>query len=313
MSTFILLQTVSKPWGRRKRLRTANRVGYLMILPALLVVFGLLLYPLLYSLLISFYDLHVRAPWKGWEFIGFGNYFDVLTDREVHHSLGRTLFLAGVGIGLGLPLSLAFAMILNQPFPLRGLVRGLLIIPWIIPGSVQGLLWSRILEPYGYGALNGLLIQFGWIEKPIPWLLEPMRALFLVAIANLWSTVPMMTLLYLAGLQGIPQELYEAAKVDGAGRWARFQFITLPFLAPVTLINLILKTIDAFALFDLVFVLTGGGPARATEVIGYHLYTRAFTRLEYGYASALAWVIAVMTTLLALFYNRLTRPERLNQ
>jgi ABC-type sugar transport system permease subunit len=123
----------------------------------------------------------------------------------------------------------------------------------------------------------------------------------------------MMTLLYLAGLQGIPQELYEAAKVDGAGRWARFQFITLPFLAPVTLINLILKTIDAFALFDLVFVLTGGGPARATEVIGYHLYTRAFTRLEYGYASALAWVIAVMTTLLALFYNRLTRPERLNQ
>lgn len=284
-----------------------------MILPALLVVFGLLLYPLLYSLLISFYDLHVRAPWKGWEFVGFGNYFDVLTDREVHHSLGRTLFLASVGIGLGLPLSLAFAMILNQPFPLRGLVRGLLIIPWIIPGSVQGLLWSRILEPYGYGALNGLLIQFGWIEKPIPWLLEPMRALFLVAIANLWSTVPMMTLLYLAGLQGIPQELYEAAKVDGAGRWARFQFITLPFLAPVTLINLILKTIDAFALFDLVFVLTGGGPARATEVIGYHLYTRAFTRLEYGYASALAWVIAVMTTLLALFYNRLTRPERLNQ
>ncbi len=238
--------------------------------------------------------------------MGLGNYVDVLTDPDVRAAAGRTIYLAAVGIGLGIPLALAFALILNRPFPLRGLVRGLLIVPWVIPGSVQGLLWSRIYDPH-YGALNGLLYQLGLIQDYVPWLLEPRRALLLVALANLWSTVPMMTLLYLAGLQTIPEELYEAAQVDGADAWARFRFITFPLLLPITLINLILKTIDAFALFDLVFVLTGGGPANATQVMGYYLYDAAFNSLKYGYASALAWLIALATAGLAMLYSRLTR------
>lgn len=295
----------------RKRIIFSQKfIGFLFILPALIFIFSLLFYPLIYSIVISLYDLHVRAPWMGWEFIGLGNYGRALSDSQVRLSIGRTLYLAGVGIGLGIPLALAFALILNRPFPLRGLVRGLLIVPWVVPGSVQGLLWGRILEPHGYGALNGLLLQFGLIDKAIPWLLMPQRALFLIALANLWATIPMMTLLYLAGLQSIPSELHEAAAVDGAGRWARFRYITFPLLLPITLINLILKTIDAFALFDLVFVLTGGGPARATEVIGYHLYKQAFSNLEYGYAAALAWLIALANMVLAYLYSRLTRVER---
>ncbi|MFN3930012.1 MAG: carbohydrate ABC transporter permease, partial [Thermoflexus sp.] len=210
------------------------------------------------------------------------------------------------GMGLGIPLSLAFALILNRPFPLRGLVRGILIVPWIIPGTVQGLLWSRIYDPH-YGALNGLLYQLGIIRDYIPWLLEPQRALLLVALANTWATVPMMTLLYLAGLQGIPEEIYEAAQVDGAGWWERFRYITFPLLMPITLINLILKTIDALTLFDLVYVLTGGGPANATQVIGYELYNAAFQRLEYGYASALAWLIALAAVGLTVIYSRIAR------
>lgn len=281
--------------------------GLLLALPGMLLILGLLFYPVLHSLLISLYDLHVRAPWLGQEFVGLGNYLQVLRDPRIRLSLGRTLYLAGVGIGLGIPLSLLFALILNRPFPLRGLARGLLIIPWVIPGSVQGLLWSRILDPHGYGALNGLLIQWGLIQEAIPWLLVPARALFLVALANLWATVPMMTLLYLAGLQSIPEELYEAAKIEGAGGWAQLLYLTFPLLLPITLINLILKTIDAMALFDLVFVLTGGGPAHATEVIGYYLYKEAFQNLEYGRAAALAWIIALLTVSLSGLYNRLTR------
>lgn len=287
---------------------SSQRTGFLLILPSLLIVLGLLFYPLGYSLVISFYDLHITSPWIGREFVGLGNYVDVLTDPYVRAATGRTLYLAAVGIGLGIPLSLAFALILNQPFPLRGLVRGLLIVPWVIPGSVQGLLWSRIYDPH-YGALNGLLYQLGLIERYVPWLLEPRRALLLVALANLWATVPMMTILYLAGLQAIPDELHDAAQVDGAGSWARFRFITFPLLLPITLINLILKTIDAFALFDLVFVLTGGGPANATQVMGYYLYEAAFHFLKYGYASALAWLIALATAGLAVFYSRLTRAR----
>lgn len=289
--------------------RGSRGTGLLLALPGVLVILGLLFYPVAHSLLISLYDLHIRAPWLGREFVGLENYLWVLSAPRVRFSLGRTLYLAAVGIGLGIPLALFFALVLNRPFPLRGLVRGLLIVPWVVPGSVQGLLWSRILDPHGYGALNGLLIQLGLISEPIPWLLVPGRALFLVAVANLWATVPMMTLLYLAGLQGIPEELYEAARIDGAGGWAQFRYITFPLLLPITLINLILKTIDAMALFDLVFVLTGGGPAHATEVIGYYLYKEAFQNLEYGRAAALAWTIALLTVSLSVLYSRLTKAR----
>ncbi|MCS6962532.1 carbohydrate ABC transporter permease [Thermoflexus sp.] len=292
--------------SRTLRYRT-RLVGLLMITPGLAMIVSLLFYPLFHSLVISLYDLNIRAPWLGPRFVGLWNYLQALSSPDVQAAAGRSLYLAAVGIGLGIPLSMAFALILNRPFPLRGLVRGLLIVPWILPGTVQGLLWSRIYDPH-YGALNGVLYQLGIIRDYIPWLLDPQRALLLVALANTWATVPMMTLLYLAGLQSIPEEIYEAAQVDGAGWWARFRHITLPLLMPITLINLILKTIDALTLFDLVYVLTGGGPANATQVIGYYLYDAAFQRLEYGYASALAWLIALTAVGLTVLYSRITRP-----
>lgn len=292
----------------RSQVHSAHRAGLFLALPSIIVIAASLLYPLGYSLVISFYDLNVKAPWLGERFVGLANYWNAIQDPRVLGAFVRTLYLAAIGIGLGLPVALIFALILNRPFPLRGVLRGLLIVPWVIPGSVQGLLWSRIYDPH-YGALNGVLYQLGLIERYIPWLLEPGRALWLVAIANLWATVPMMTILYLAGLQAIPEELYDAAQVDGADAWMRFRYVTFPLLLPITLINLILKTIDAFALFDLVFVLTGGGPANATQVMGYYLYMAAFQFLEYGYASALAWLVALITLTLAVFYTRITRAQ----
>jgi ABC-type sugar transport system permease subunit len=283
-----------------------QRLGIILILPSIVIILGLLIYPMIYSLGISFFNMHVTAPWIGPKFIGLNNYLDVITNSEMHSAFLHTLILAAVGIGIGIPLSLLFSLILNRPFPMRGLVRGILIIPWVIPGSVQGLLWSRIFDPH-YGALNGLLLQMGVIKETIPWLLDPSRALFLIAFASLWGNVPMMTLLYLAGLQGIPNELYDACQVDGANGWNRFRYITFPLLLPITLINLILRTIDAFTMFDLVYVLTGGGPAGATQVTGYYLYDAAFTRLQYGYASSIAWVIAIITVILAVFYSKLTK------
>jgi ABC-type sugar transport system permease subunit len=284
--------------------RKRQLLGVLLVAPSLLLFVGVLVYPIVYSLAVSFFDLHVTTPWLPPEFVGFAHYRAVLGDPRVRAALARTLFLAVFGIGLGIPVSLLIANLLVRPFPLRGLVRALLIIPWVIPGAVQGLLWARIYDP-NYGALNGLLYQLGLISAYVPWLLSPQRALLLVALASLWGTLPLMVLLYLAGLQGIPRDLYEAAALDGAGAWARFRYVTFPLLLPVTLILLILKTIDAFALFDLVYVLTGGGPNRATEVIGFFLYMAAFQRLDYGYASALAWLIALVTLGLAVLYRRL--------
>ena len=288
-----------------------NSQMLIFLMPSLVIMMGLLLFPLTYSIIISFFNLHATAPWLGKEFVGLGNFFDAVTNREFLAATGRTLYLAFVGIGLGIPISIMFALVLNKEFPCRGFIRGILILPWVIPGSVQGLLWSRIYDPH-YGALNGLLFKLGIIKEYVPWLLEPGRALFLVALANLWATVPMLTLLYLAGLQGIPKELYESAQVDGANRFAVFRKITFPLLMPITLISLILKTIDAFALFDLVYILTGGGPANSTQVTGYYLFESAFTSLNYGFASAIGWLIAIATGVLALFYVRLTKNSENN-
>jgi len=296
-------------WVEQRRLWSASRkrqlLGGVFVLPSLLLIGGVLIYPIIYSLWVSFYELHVTTPWLPPQFVWFGNYQSVLADPRVRAAFVRTIVLGILGIGIGIPIAVLLATTLSGSFPMRGLLRALLIVPWVIPGAVQGLLWSRIFDP-NYGALNGLLYALGIIHSYIPWLLEPHRALLLVALANLWGTLPLMILLYLAGLQGIPRDLYEAASLDGAGAWAKFRFITFPLLLPVTLIVLILKTIDAFSLFDLVYVLTGGGPNQATEVIGYFLYQAAFQRLEYGYASALAWLIALMTLGLAILYRRLT-------
>jgi ABC-type sugar transport system permease subunit len=293
---------------KKKGLTSKQKFGLLLILPSFLIILGLMIYPLVYSLGISFFNLHITAPWKGVTFVGFKNYLSVITDPDMHSALVHTLVLAGFGIGVGLPLSFFFALILNRKFPLRGLVRGILIIPWVIPGSVQGLLWSRIFDSH-YGALNGALIQLGIIQEPIAWLLTPSSALLLIAFASLWGAVPMMTLLYLAGLQSIPDELKDACHVDGANWIGYLRYIVMPLLLPITLINLVLRTIDAFTLFDLVYVLTGGGPAGATQVTGYYLYEAAFTKMNYGYASALAWLIAITVTLLAIFYSRFTIKE----
>jgi multiple sugar transport system permease protein len=293
------------------RRRESMSAGLLMA-PSLALILGLLLVPMGYSLAISLFDLHATAPWLGVSFVGLGNFAKAFSSPDFAAAIGRTLYLAAIGIGLGIPISVAFALILNRPFKGRGLVRGLLIIPWVIPGSVQGLLWSRIFDPH-YGALNGLLYQLGIIDSYKPWLIDPALALFMVALANLWASVPMLTLLYLAGLQGIPKDLYEAANVDGSSRARSFWRITFPLLLPVTLIALILKTIDAFSLFDLVYILTGGGPADSTQVTGYYLYQAAFTSLDYGYASALAWIIAIATGGLALLYSKITRAEEVSQ
>jgi ABC-type sugar transport system permease subunit len=285
-----------------------HRVALILILPSTLIIFGLLGYPLARSLYISFFDLHITTPWIKPTFIGLTNYTSILGSGEVREAFGRTVYLAIIGILIGIPMALGFALLLNRPFRFRGVVRSLMLIPWAVPGVVNGLMWGRIYDSH-FGALNGLLYQLGIIHDYIPWLVYPQIALLLVAVADLWASVPMMSLLYLAGLQSIPRELYDAAAVDGATGWRRFTDITLPLLSSVTLINLILKTIAAFGLFDLVYLLTGGGPANSTQVLGYYLYDQGFQRQEFGYTSALAWLIATMILVLVVVYARVLRAQ----
>lgn len=301
-------QPEPRPLRQRRFILTDRWLGWLLVAPSFLFIFGLLGYPLLYSLVIMFMDLNITRPWIGPQFVGLGNFIDMVQNSEFWASLGRTLYFAAVSIILGTPIALIFAIILNQDFPLRGLARGLMMIPWAIPHVVNGVIWARIYDA-NYGMLNGLLYQVGIIQDYIPWLTNPNLALFLIVVAEVWVSTPGLTLLFLAGLQTIPAELYEAASCDGAGVLQKFWYITLPLLKPMGLVALVLKTISAFGIFDIIYVLTGGGPANSTQVLGYYIYMESFKYLHVGYGAALSYVIAAIILLLVFIYSRILRFE----
>ena len=255
-----------------------------------------------------FMDMNVTRPWLGPQFVGLGNFADMVQNREFWASLGRTLYFAAVSIVVGAPVSLVFGLLLNQEFPLRWLARGLMMIPWAIPHVVNGVIWARIYDA-NYGMLNGALLQLGLIDRPVAWLTNPSYALFLIVIAEVWISTPGLTLLFLAGLQTIPPELYEAAECDGASTWQSFRYVTMPLLKPMALVVLVLKTISAFGIFDIIYVLTSGGPANATQVLGYYIYMESFKYLHTGYGAALSYVVAAIILVLVLFYARLIRVE----
>jgi len=173
---------------------------------------------------------------------------------------------------------------------------------------VNGIIWKWIYNA-DYGALNGILYQLGIVSHYIPWLSSPWLAIHMLILANLWSGTPFVVLLYLAGLQTIPTELYEAARVDGAGLWSGFVHITLPLLRPITLIMVILKVIWTFKLFDIVYVLTGGGPANSTQVISYYIFVESFKFLNLGYGAALSYTLAFLILIFVIFYYRLAYRE----
>jgi len=279
---------------------------YLLLLPSLLVIFGVNLFPIMYSLYTSLFRYHLLFP--GRLFIGIQNYVFLLDNPEFITSLGRTLYFVVVSISLEMLLGLIVALALNENFKGRGLMRALIIIPWAIPTIVNGVLWRWIYQP-NFGALNGLLSQLGLIENYVNWLARPLLAMNMVIIADAWHMVPFYVLLILAGLQGIPLTLYEAARVDGASWFRQLWTITLPLLKPTFLVILVIRTIETFRVFDIIYALTRGGPGGGTRVIGYYAYEQTFNFLDFGVGSAVSIIITICILVLALVYIRLLSQE----
>lgn len=186
----------------------------------------------------------------------------------------------------------------------RNLLRALILIPWALPTIVNGALWTWIFQS-SYGALNGLLLQLGIIERPILWLGSPGLAMNMVILADTWKVLPFYVVLLLAGLQTVSPELYQAASVDGAGAWRRLWHVTLPSLRSVFLIILVLRTVDTFRVFDIIYQITQGGPAGGTSVISYQAYLISFLQLQFGQGAAVSFVIAAAIVALAAIYMRL--------
>lgn len=285
-----------------------RQFGFLLILPALVLVFCILFYPLIYSIRISLYDLNLTRPWLKPEFLGLDNYRQIVQNPNFWNAFLRTSYFVLLDVVIGIPLGLGIALLLNQRFKFRGTVRALILLPWVIPGTVNGIIWKWIYNT-DHGALNGILYQLGIVSYYQPWLSNPWVAIHMLILANLWSGTPFVVLLYLAGLQTIPTELYEAARVDGAGIRTSFLHITLPLLKPITLIMVILKVIWTFKLFDIVYVLTGGGPANSTQVISYYIFVESFKFLNLGYGAALSYTLAFIILIFVVFYYRLAYRE----
>lgn len=286
--------------------REERRMVAMTLVPALVVTFGVILIPLVEAFWLSFHRYNLTVP--GRPFIGLANYAAALSDPGFWQAVGRTLYFTVVSTGLELVLGLAVALLLNERFAGRGLLRALLLLPWALPTIVNGMIWRWIYNA-DYGALNALLVQLGLIDHYRSWLGSPMGAMNAVIVADVWKMTPLVVMILLANLQTIPGELYEAASIDGAGALGRFRFVTLPHIRAGILVSLVARTIEAFKVFDIIFIMTRSGPANGTQTIAYYAYTETFTGLQFGKGAALSYLIAILITALALIYFRLIREE----
>jgi ABC-type sugar transport system permease subunit len=288
------------------------RVAWLLVAPSLIIILGIALQPILTTLYLSFFQAPsgINLPRT---FVGFGNYWEMVSDPIFWQTIGRTFYFTLVSVGLELILGLAIAQLIHSRPPGWQFLRISLIIPWAIPTIVNGSMWRWIYDA-DFGALNGLLMQLGLIQHYNVWLINPGWAMNLVILADLWHVVPFVALILQAALATMPLELEEAAAVDGANVWQRFWYIRLPLLRPAILVALIIRSVEAFRVFDIVYIITRGGPAFATITISYLTYLETFTYGQLGSGAALSFLISIFTLAMAFVYIRfLYRPSEESQ
>lgn len=284
-------------------------LGLFLLAPMTMVLLLVVAYPLLDSLMLSLYRVNLANPEQGQPFVGVGNYLYAFKQPAFWYAIERTVYFTVVSVGLELGLGLLFAILLNESFRGQLPARLAMIAPWALLTVSNGVLWAWILNPT-YGIANMLLVKAGMLAAPKAWLSDTFWTMHVIILADVWKNVPIMTLLLLAGLQPIAYDLYEAASVDGATRWQKFTRLTLPLLRPVILVSVALRTIGAFRVFDIIFVLTGnGGPADSTKVVSFYIYDQAFRYLYFGYGSAVSWLTTAFVLVLIVIYIRLLSRE----
>lgn len=283
-------------------------VGFALILPSFLIILGISLQPIISTLYLSLFEVPRGINLQN-TFVGLGNYIALLSEPIFWSTIGRTFYFTVISVSLELVLGLAIAQLIHAHPPGWQFLRTSLIIPWAVPTIVNGTMWRWIYNA-DYGALNGLLLQLGLIEKYIPWLTLPNMAMNLVILADIWHSVPFIALILQAALATLPADLEEAASVDGATTLQYFWFIRLPLLRPAILVALIIRTVEAFRAFDIIYVITNGGPANGTVTISFLTYLEMFSFGHAGRGSALSFLISIFTLGLAFIYIRmLYRPE----
>lgn len=283
---------------------------YLVLLaPLLLFVLAISIYPLAFSFFISFFKYRLTDPNQLKTFLWFGNYLNAFQDKQVLGALNTTLiFVAGTVIS-EIVVGLALALLLSAETRLMQVVRSFLLLPMAIPPLVVGLVWKSLYN-VDFGVIPYYFKQLG-VDMGRGPLGEISWAMPAVILVDLWQWSPLLMVIFLAGLKSLPREPYEAALVDGASRWQSFWYITLPLLKPTLLVGLLLRTMQSFKVFDVIYATTGGGPGSTTTVLNFHIFTVGMTFFDMGYAAALANILLVVVAILSIFYIRVLERQRL--
>jgi ABC-type sugar transport system permease subunit len=306
------------PSGPRNRARTGTgqpqsllardrRFGYLLIAPLLIVLLVITAYPLGYNIWNSFHHVnYLIPPVGGWA--GFANYAELFSNNQFVPALLHTLGFTVVSVGLETVIGLSLALALNKPFRGRGIVRAAVFIPWAVPTVVSAELWRTMFDPQ-QGFVNFLLTKLDLPLASTTWLDSTWTAWGAILIADAWRNTPFMAIVLLAGLQVIPGDIYEAAKIDGANAWQQFRRLTLPLLKPALMVALIFRTLQSFFIFDVVYIMTSGGPGTSTNVLAYFNWKAFFTLFDYGYGGAVSVALVIVALIIAAIYVRLFRTE----
>jgi multiple sugar transport system permease protein len=279
-----------------------NFAPYLLILPASLFILLVVAYPVLNSISMSFQNYNLMKPYlKG--FIGLSNYLKAFKDPLFYQALTNTLIWVIFGVGLQFVFGFILALILNISFKLRGVVRALVLIPWVTPGVLIGLMWTWMYDG-NYGVINDILSKLGIIKKFIPFLANGDTAFPAVIVTIIWQGIPFFAIMLLAGLQAIPNELYEAADVDGCSRLRKLFNITLPSIKNTIFVTTMLRIIWVANSIDVIFSMTNGGPGYSTLTLSVYAFKKAYGTLDFGYASTLSIILTLLLMIIAFFYLR---------
>lgn len=285
--------------------------SYLFVLPALVFMAVFIVFPIIYNITLSFQDVNVYNLKGEHHFIGLSNYAKSLQDPVFYISLKNSFIFTVLSIFFQFSIGFALALFFNMRFPGRSLFRSLMLLAWMLPVVITGAVFQWMLSG-DYGVLNYILQSLGLISKPYNWLSEANTALLGTIVANIWIGIPFNMIILLSGLQTLPAQLYEAAKLDGAGKLLQFKHITLPLMKPTILVLLMLGIIYTFKVFDLIFIMTAGGPVNASTVLPIYAYQLSFGTFEFSQGAAVSMMMFVILIAVAVVYLKMMNKEEVH-
>ena len=282
-----------------------ENLRYLLLAPAVLVLLALTVFPTVYMFTVAFQKFNPADP-SASAFIGFANFARLLVDDKFHNALFNTLFFTTVSVAAEFALGLGFALLVDKHLRRANFIKTVLLIPMMLPPIAVAITWKLLYQPQ-FGVINDILIRLG--IEPLLWTSSVDTAMASIILVDIWEWTPFIFLMILAGLAGLPEEPYEAAELDGASAWQKFRDLTWPFLRPVIAITVLLRVMDAFRLFDQVYILTRGGPASVTETLSYYIYKVAFRFFDTGYAAAISLFMLALTVVFSMWFIKRMRLE----